>query len=217
MPPTEHEITELLQAWSAGDKSALDALMPLVFEDLRRMARYFFQRESQTHTLQATALVSELYFQLRKQRKATWDNRKAFFAFAAEVMRHLLVDYTRKRSTKKRGSEVTHVAIESIATLIGRESNIELVLDLEAALKDLEKLDPLQARVVELRFLLGLKLEETAEALGYSQPTIKRKWRNAKLWLMDRLSEGGGGAEPVDGASSRDPAEKPVSDKDSSN
>lgn len=190
MAPTEQDITRLLQAWSAGDDEALDALMPLVFEDLRRMARYFFQRESETHTLQATALVSELYFQLRKQRKATWDNRKAFFAFAAEVMRHLLVDYTRKRKTKKRGSEITHVALDSVATLTGRRNDLDLVLDLEAALKDLEQLDALQARVVELRFLLGLKLKETAEVLGSSEPTVKRKWRSAKLWLMERLSQG---------------------------
>lgn len=190
MDPTDHKITSLLQAWSAGDPKALDELMPMVFEDLRRMARFFFHRESETHTLQATALVSELYFQLRKQRKATWDNRKAFFAFAAEVMRHILVDYTRRRSSQKRGYQVPHVAIDSIAHLIGRESNVDLVLDLQTALEELEALDPLQARVVELRFLLGLKLSEAAEALEVSQPTVKRKWRTAKLWLMQRLSEG---------------------------
>jgi RNA polymerase sigma factor (TIGR02999 family) len=152
------------------------------------MARFFFQRESETHTLQATVLVSELYFLLRKQRKTTWSNRKAFFGFAAEVMRHFLVDYARKRDTCKRGGQVTHVAIERIATLVGRESDLDLVLDLQRALDELADLDPQQARVVELRFLLGLQLDETAEALGVSQPTVKRKWRSAKLWLMRRLS-----------------------------
>ena len=188
MPTDDRRITELLQLWSGGDEDALDELMPLVFEDLRSMARGFFRDESDTHTLQATVLVSELYFQLKKRQKTTWENRKAFFAFAAEVMRHFLVDYARKRGTAKRGSRFNHVALGTIASMLGRENTIDLVIDLQMALENLEQLDAEQAKVVEMRFLLGLTVKETAKALGVSEPTVKRKFRTSKLWLMRRLS-----------------------------
>lgn len=188
MAADDRRITELLQLWSGGSEEALDELVPLVFEDLRQMARGFFRNESETHTLQATILVSELYFQLRKRRKTSWENRKAFFAFAAEVMRHFLVDYARKRGSLKRGSQINHIALESIASLVGRENTLDLVIDLQKALEDLAILDPEQAKVVEMRFLLGLKLDETAKALGISQSKVKRKWRTSKLWLIRRLS-----------------------------
>lgn len=188
MPADNHRITELLQLWSGGSSEALQELIPLVFEDLRQMARGFFRGESDTHTLQATILVSEVYFQMKKRRKTSWDSRKRFFAFAAEVMRHFLVDYARKRGARKRGSQINFVVLESIAEFVGRDNTIELVIDLQRALKDLEQLDAKRAQVVEMRFLLGLSLAETAEVLGVSQPTVKRRLRLAKLWLIRQLS-----------------------------
>ena len=188
MEVEETRITELLQAWGGGDEGALDELIPLVFNDLRLMARFCFRGESKTHTLQATILVSELYFQLKKRRKTTWENRRAFFAFAGEVMRHFLVDYARKRGTQKRGAQINHVALESIASMVGRENTMDLVIDLQKALEALEKIDAEQTQIVEMRLLLGLSVEETAKALGVSHPTVKRRFRTAKLWLMRRLS-----------------------------
>lgn len=188
MDRPSRQITDLLEAWAEGDLDALDELMPLVFDDLHRMARFFFQRESETHTLQATALVSELYFLLKKQRKITWANRRAFFGFAAEVMQHFLVDYARKQKTLKRGGHVDHIGLEDIANQLGRSNSPDLILDLHKALEELAEIDPIQAEVVRLRFVVGLQIDETAEVLGISQPTVKRKWSSAQLWLMRRLS-----------------------------
>lgn len=190
MDRPSRQITDLLEAWAEGDLDALDELMPLVFDDLHRMARFFFQRESETHTLQATALVSELYFLLKKQRKITWANRRAFFGFASEVMQHFLIDYARKQQTQKRGGHVDHVGLEEIAHHLGREPSPDLVLDLRRALDELAEIDPILAEVVRLRFIVGLQIDETAEVLGISEPTVKRKWVLAKLWLIRRLSEG---------------------------
>ena len=186
---SDDDLTGQLQAWSDGDLDALDTLLPMVFEDLHRMALHFFQRESHTHTLQATALVSELYLKLRGQRKTTWDSREDFFLFAAEVMRRLLVDYSRRRRAEKRGSGLPPLPLELVIEL-GQSPEVDLdFLDLEKALVELEQIDPQQARIVELRFLMGLQVDEVTEFLGLSESTVKRDWRTAKIWLARRLAK----------------------------
>lgn len=187
----DEEITALLAAWGEGDLGALDQLLPLVFDDLHRMARYFFHRESDTHTLQATALVSELYFRMRGQQKVQFGSRSDFFNFAAELMRHFLVDYARKRRADKRGGGQSGVPLDSgsfsdyLATM---PASVRL-LDLDSALDQLSKIDPRQARIVTLRFFLGLQVTEIAELLEISESTVKREWRTAKFWLGRRLGE----------------------------
>lgn len=188
----EREITGLLEAWSEGDLSALDQLVPLVFDDLHRMARYFFHRESDTHTLQPTALVSEVYFRLRGQEKLQLESRADFFNFAAEVMRHFLVDYARKRKAAKRGGGVSAIPFDSgITSLLSDTPTSARLLDLDRALEELKALEPRQAEIVTLRFFLGLQVTEIAELLDTSESTVKREWRTAKFWLGRRLAAPG--------------------------
>lgn len=190
MPKTESEITGLLEDWSGGDLSALDRLVPLVFDDLHRMARYFFHRESKTHTLQPTALVSEVYFRMRGQKDVQLESRADFFNFAAEVMRHFLVDYARKRTAEKRGGGVTPMPFDSgIASLLSSTPATTRLLDLHRALEELERISPKQAHIVTLRFFLGLQVTEVAELIGVSESTVKREWRTAKLWLGRKLKD----------------------------
>lgn len=191
MSTTSPEITKLLQAWSAGDQEAFETLLPLIYDDLRRMARYFFQRESSTHTLQPTALVNEIYLQLDGNREIDWQSRKEFFAFAAQVMRNFLVGYDRRRKAKKRGGDVEHLPLEP--SLLAATSDVDLS-DLDEALKKLAEIDPRQAHVVELRYFVGLKIEEIAELLKVSEVTVKRDWRTAKLWLR-RFLDGKNGTD----------------------
>lgn len=186
MAQTQREITEILEAWSGGDLSALDRLLPLVFDDLHRLARFFFQRESKTHTLQPTALISEVYFRLRGHRKLDFDGRADFFAFAAELMRHFLVDYGRRRSAVKRGGGRQDLPLELADVLSTGISGAHL-LDLHLALEELEAIAPRRARVVELKHFLGLQINEIAELLEVSDTTVKKDWRLAKLWLRRRL------------------------------
>lgn len=187
----EQDITGLLTAWSAGDPSALDRLFPLVFDDLHRMARFFFHRESDTHTLQPTALVSEIYFRLRGQRDVHLESRKDFFNFAAEVMRHFLVDYARKRNAEKRGGDAAEISLDSSITSLINENPLRVdLLDLNAALDELREEDSRQADIVILRFFLGLQVPEVAELVDISESTVKREWRLAKIWLRRRLEEG---------------------------
>ena len=189
MHDDDREITGLLEAWSRGDLSALDRLLPLVFDDLHRMARYFFQRESDTHTLQPTALVSELYFRLRGQKEVQLESRADFFNFAAEVMRHFLVDYARKRKAEKRGGGQSPVPLDTgtFARYLSATPTSMRLLDLDAALEELASIDPRQANIVTLRFFLGLQVVEIAELLAISESTVKREWRTAKFWLRRRL------------------------------
>ncbi len=182
---TNEDITRLLQAWSEGSTEALDQLLPLVFDDLHRLAHYFFQRESQTHTLQPTALVSEVYVRLRGQEKMNWESRADFFNFSAEVMRHFLVGYARRRKAAKRGGGQEEIPLASIE--LAAEIDVDLV-DLHNLLKKLEAIDPRQAKIVELRFFVGLRVEEVAEVLEISESTVKREWRTAKFWLRRRLA-----------------------------
>lgn len=186
----DEDITGLLTAWSDGDLSALDELFPMVFDDLHRMARYFFHRESDTHTLQPTALVSEVYFRLRGQREVHLESRADFFNFAAEVMRHFLVDYARRRRAEKRGGDVSQIPLDSsIANLLNATPLSVGLLDLNTALEELSELDARQAHIVTLRFFLGLQVVEVAELMEISDSTVKREWRLAKIWLRRRLSE----------------------------
>ena len=189
MVHNESEITGLLADWGEGDVNALDRLLPLVFDDLHRMARYFFHRESDTHTLQATALVSEIYFRLKGQKEVEFESRTDFFNFAAELMRHFLVDYARKRNAEKRGSGISPVALEAagFASLLAATPTSVRLLDVHSALEKLEQIDPRQAQIVTLRFFLGLQVPEVAELLDISESTVKREWRTAKYWLGREL------------------------------
>lgn len=188
MSEIKGEVTQLLLAWSEGDQAALGRLMPLVFEELRRMARRYLEGEDPRHTLQPTALVNEVYLRLVDRRKVHWQNQAHFFGFAAQLMRHILVDYARGRQTSKRGSGSRPLSIEALIDLPERRDLEVLMVD--EALNALAREDERQARVVEMRFFAGLNNEEIAEALGISPTTVKREWATARLWLLRELSQG---------------------------
>lgn len=179
--------TGLLQAWSQGDSSALEKLIPLVFEDLRNIAGRMFHGESEGHTLQPTALVSEVYLRLMDQRKLKWQNREQFFSVAALMMRRILVDYAKGRRAAKRGSGSPKVPLDE-AINVPTMQDVD-VADLDEALSRLAEIDPRQSRIVELRFFVGLSHEEIAEVLGISTTTVKREWSTAKLWLYRELKQ----------------------------
>lgn len=182
MPTTKTEITQLLLDWSEGDLEAREKLMPLVYEELRRIARGYFSREAKDHTLQPTALVNEVYMRLVDRRKVQWKNRSHFFGWVAEMMRRILVDHARARQTVKRGGGVAKVSLDESFGL-GEEKDLDLVV-LDDALQALAEVDPRQSRIVELRFFAGLTNEEIAEVVGVSTTTVKRDWRTARLWLL---------------------------------
>lgn len=188
MSEIKGEVTQLLLAWSEGDKAALGRLMPLVFEELRRMARRYLDGEDPRHTLQPTALVHEVYLRLVDRRKVRWQNQAHFFGFAAQLMRRILVDHARGRQTSKRGSGSRPLSIEALIDLPERRDLEVLMVD--EALNALAREDERQARVVEMRFFAGLNNEEIAEALGISPTTVKREWATARLWLLRELSQG---------------------------
>jgi RNA polymerase sigma-70 factor, ECF subfamily len=180
------DVTKLLQDWRQGDAAALEKLIPLVFDDLRQIARRLFQREADSHTLQPTALVNEVYLRLMDQRKVHWQNRDQFFGVAALLMRRILVDYAKGRQAAKRGSGVPNVPLdETIAVPELRDVD---VVALDEALSRLAEFDARQGRIVELRFFMGLSNEEIAEILGISVTTVKREWRMARLWLYRELT-----------------------------
>ena len=174
-------VTQLLLAWSDGDATALERLLPYVETELRRLASYHMRREKAGHTLQTTALVNELYLKLVDQTQAKWQNRAHFFAVAAQLMRRILVDYARRQLRSKRGGGVSDVALDE-AVIISQEKS-EDILSLNDALDRLAKLDVLKARIVELRHFGGLSVEETAEVLKISEVTVMRHWALAKSWL----------------------------------
>jgi RNA polymerase sigma factor (TIGR02999 family) len=183
--PAEHEVTRLLDAWGRGSAEALDELIPLVFDDLHRMARYFFGREPEDHTLQPTALISELYLRLRGKRNTSWTCREDFFHFAAELMRHILVDAARSRLAKKRGQGKAHLPLDSAHDLTV-ETDLDLVA-LDRALEELAEVAPRQSEVVALRFFVGLEVREVAAVLDIAPATVKRDWRTAKFFLHRRI------------------------------
>ena len=179
-------VTQLLRSWNSGDKAALQQLLPVVYEELRRLARRELRRENAAHTLQPTALVSELYLRLVRQHRTSWENRAQFFAVGAQMMRRILVDHARARAAVKRGGKAPRLSLTDAAH-VGTEPVFD-VLAIDRALTRLAELDPNHARIVELRFFSGLSVDETAHVLGRSPRTINREWRLAKAWLYGQLS-----------------------------
>jgi RNA polymerase sigma-70 factor, ECF subfamily len=178
-------VTQLLQDWSSGNPQAAEEVLPLVYQELRRIAARQLRRERDDHTLEATALVHEAYMRLQGHEGFHWPSRAHFFAFAAHLIRRILVDHARNRNRAKRGGGWERVTLAEAADLaLGRNPDL---LALDEALSSLETLDPRKAAVVELRFFAGLNLEETAAQLGVSPETVGREWRRAKAWLYCQL------------------------------
>lgn len=189
MAHASSEVTRLLDDWSEGDRKAFDRLLPLVVDDLRKMARAQLARETPGHTLEATGLVNELYLKLVGKRSVHWQSRRQFFATMSQFMRRILVDHARRRAAIKQGGEVVRVTFDKafgVPAGGAGAQGIDMVA-LDAALAELTELDARQARIVELRYFGGLTLEETATTLEVSTMTVKRDWRTARLWLLRRL------------------------------
>lgn len=178
-------LTGLLLEWRAGDKTALDQLIPLVYDELRRIAHRYVQRERNGHTLQTSALVNEAYVRLAGQGDIDWQSRSHFFAVTAQVMRHILIDHARRRRFVKHGGELRQVSLEDLAGMSYQRASELIALD--EALDELARMDERKSRVVELRYFGGLSLEETAEVLEISLMTVRRDWRAAKAWLFRRM------------------------------
>ena len=187
MHSVRQDVTRLLAEAGSGNQQAVSDLIPLLYSELRRLAGHYLRRERPNHTLQATALVHEAYLRLVDQKEVEWKNRGHFFAVAAQQMRRILVDYSRRRHAAKRGL-VTPESLQEVASMSDDRAGEILVLD--EALTKLAALDPQQARVVELRFFGGLSVEDTAEILSLSPATIKREWASAKAWLAREMGEG---------------------------
>ncbi len=184
--PEPQRLTELLVAWSDGDQKALNDLFPLVYDELRQLARRHMRRERRGHTLRTTALVNDAYLRLVDQRQVRWQNRAHFFAIAAQMMRRILVDHARAKRYEKRGGGAAHVPLEEAAVIAqGKEAEI---IALDEALVALAEIDPRRARVVELRYFGGLSNEEIAEVLKVSPNTVTRDWNMARAWLYQELS-----------------------------
>ena len=183
------EITELLARWRSGDRRALDSLMPVVYDELRRLARHYLRQEGAAHTLQSTALVHEAYVRLAGQRTPDWQGRTHFFGVAARLMRQILVDHARARRADKRGGDALTLSLDE--RLVGAaHQNLDLIA-LDQALDALAALSPQQSRIVELRFFGGLSIEDTSEVLGVSPATVKRGWTAARAWLFREMSGSG--------------------------
>ena len=186
MTPTPPEITQYLVAWGKGDNSALDHLMPLVYEELRHLAHRYMGRERPGHTLQTSALINEAYLRLIDQKDVHWQNRAHFFGIAAQMMRRILVDYARQRGFAKRGGHARPVPLEE-ATIVSAERAADVVA-LDEALKSLAEFDARKSQIVELRFFGGLSIDETAEVLSVSNGTVIRDWTLAKAWLRREMT-----------------------------
>ena len=186
--PSPQNLTQLLVAWNNGEQDALEQLIPLVYNELHRLAHRYMGRERCEHTLQSTALVHEAYERLINLKDVSWQNRAHFFAVSAQLMRRILVDYARSRRFNKRGGQWRQVPLnEAVAVFPNRRTDI---VELDDALCALAAIDPRKSRVVELRFFGGLSIKETAEVLHVSEETVLRDWRLAKVWLLRQLSEG---------------------------
>ncbi|HYJ90922.1 MAG TPA: sigma-70 family RNA polymerase sigma factor [Pyrinomonadaceae bacterium] len=189
MEATPHQISRLLTDWSNGNQRALDQLMPLVYEELRRMARNYLRQQPANHSFQTTELIHEAYLKLAKNNNQNWQNKEHFFGVAAKAMRHILVDYARSKQSQKHGGG------QQIRSLDGEMASSDersgQLVALDDALKDLELLDERKAQVVELRFFGGLTTEEVADVLKISRETVKRDWRFARTWLLRELSAAG--------------------------
>jgi RNA polymerase sigma factor (TIGR02999 family) len=185
-PAVSNKVTQLLVDWRQGNGEALNALIPLVYDELRRLAHNHLNRERSGHTLQSTALVNEAYMRLVRQ-DLEINNRAHFFAVSSHLMRQILVDYARRHRAVKRGDGLDKLTLNEAAALLPGKSNFD-VLALDEALNELGQMDPQQARVVELRFFGGLSIEETADVVGISRATVKRDWATARAWLHRELS-----------------------------
>lgn len=188
METSSQSVSFLLQRWSDGDRAALDQLLPLVYDELRRIARRYMGQQPDGHTLQTTALIHEAYLRLLGQEEKHWENRAHFFGVAAQAMRHILVDYARARQTAKRGGEARAVTLDE-AAFVSDERAAEVVA-LDDALAELAQLSLRQSQVVELRYFGGLSVIEVAAVLQVSTDTITRDWNQAKAWLYRALSRG---------------------------
>lgn len=187
--PAGERITQLLQAWQQGDARCGEELVPLVYADLRQIARMRLSAERHGHTLQPTALVHEAWLRLMQQHGASWQNRAQFFAIAAQAMRRILVDHARRRQAGKRGAGQAAIQIDDLADVLVGPVPDEQMLALDAALERLAALDDRQARIVELRFFGGLSVDETAIVLALSPTTIKREWATARIWLFREVRQ----------------------------
>jgi RNA polymerase sigma factor (TIGR02999 family) len=187
MTSSPQDVSQLLRAWSNGDKTALDKLMPLVYEELRQMAKRYMDRQQAGHTLQTTALIHEAYLRLVDQSEVHWQNRAHFFGVAATAMRHILVDHARMRQAAKRGGAAQQVTLDE-AAVVAAERAAELVA-LDDALQSLAAFDRRKSQVVEMRYFGGLTVEETAEVLQVSPETVARDWRLGRTWLLRELSQ----------------------------
>jgi RNA polymerase sigma factor (TIGR02999 family) len=185
-PPSE--VMQLLEGWRRGDRGALDALLPLVYKELRRLAHFQLRDERQGHTLQSSALVHEAYVRLAGMDPPQWESRAHFFAIAAQLMRQILVDYARRHRASKRGGSVCKLSLED-AKEVPRQKALDVVA-LDEALQELAKIDARQSQVVELRFFGGLTLEEISAALDVAPVTVQRDWTSARAWLYRQISRG---------------------------
>ena len=170
-----------------GNQEVVNHILPHIYDELKRLASSYLRRERSDHTLQPTALVHEAYMKLVDQKRVRWQNRAHFFGIAAQVMRRILMDHARKHQADKRGGEAEKLPIEEEILVVSHDRSAELVA-LDDALHTLAAMDPQKARIVELRYFGGLSIEETAEVMGVSVPTINRQWRMAKAWLYSQLS-----------------------------
>lgn len=185
--PSPREVSQLLIDWGNGNQAALDELIPLVHDELRRLAGRYMRRENQGHTLQTSALVNEAYMRLVDQKSVQWKNRAHFFGVAAQVMRRILVDHARKRSRAKRGGGAQMV---SLADQAGVSKEVAEVIALDEALLNLAEMDPRKSQIVEMKFFGGLTTEEVAEVLKVTPRTVEREWRKARAWLNRAISQG---------------------------
>jgi RNA polymerase sigma factor (TIGR02999 family) len=180
------EITQLLSAWSNGDQKALDKLIPLVYEELHRLAARYMRRENPGHTLQTSALVNEAYIKLIGQKNVRWQNRAHFFGIAAQLMRRILVDHARTHGALKRGAGASRLPLDETA-IVALDRSTDFIL-IDDALRNLAQIDPCKSRIVEMRFFGGLTSEEIAEVEKVSPSTIEREWRKAKAWLYREIN-----------------------------
>jgi RNA polymerase sigma factor (TIGR02999 family) len=190
-PTSSGRVTELLLQWGKGDRKALEVVLPLVYDELRRQARYHLRRQRPNHTLQSAALVHEVYLRLAEEQSLQVENRGHFVGVAAQLMRWILVDYERNRRASKRGSGVIRLTLDpNIASPGGRQEKAVDLLALDEALNKLAKLDSRQSQIIELRYFGGLSIEDTSEFLGVSTATVKRGWSSARAWLLREMSRG---------------------------
>ena len=186
MTPSSESITQLLTEWRDGDKTALDRLIPLVYEELRRLAHHYLRRERPGYTLQTSALVNEAYLRLVDHKGMRWQNRAHFYAVAAQAMRRILVDHARSRDAAKRGGGANLIGLDEAAT--AAQMQAANLLALNEALNQLALIDKRKSRIVELRYFGGMSVEETAEVIGVSPVTVMREWSSAKAWLLRAIS-----------------------------